>query len=61
MIKSALGTVQPAAHDYDTALVLTIEPSKASWVFAARIPSLQWAKAKCSVKPTAEPFAWTKK
>jgi transposase len=47
-----LGT--PCAIDYDRTLVLAIELSSKCWVVAAQVPGLPHAKAKRTVKPTAE-------
>src|ERR1700756_2665791 len=47
-------TVQPAAPNSDTTLVLAIELSNASWVLAAQVPGLPRVKARRSVEPTVE-------
>jgi transposase len=47
-------TLQAAAPNYDTTLVLAIELSNASWVLAAQVPGLPRVKARRSVEPTVE-------
>jgi transposase len=44
----------PAAVDYQTTLILSIEVSNKSWVLAAQVPGLPHTKAKRSVSPRAE-------
>lgn len=44
----------PAAVDYQTTLILSIEVSNKSWVLAAQVPGLPHTKAKRSVSPGAE-------
>ena len=44
----------PAAVDYQTTLILSIEVSNKNWVLAAQVPGLPHTKAKRSVSPRAE-------
>jgi transposase len=44
----------PAAVDYQTTLILSIEVSNKSWVLAAQVPGLPHTKARRCVSPGAE-------
>jgi transposase len=44
----------PAAPDYERTLVLAVDLSDESWVVAAHVPGLPYAKAKRTIEPTPE-------
>jgi transposase len=53
-MSQTIATLMPAAVDYETTLVLTIEVSNKSWVLAAQVPGLPHRKAKRTIDPEAK-------